>query len=155
MLYNIGPSFRLSARNGIRFEHGATVPAGPNDAEYAFSYRYELASTSDPFAHWQCGRRLAAFDWIDLHSASNPKLAHVWLALARSRAQARNEAVELGHPVGAPFAVRIQFRPPQGRKPGWGELMKPVFEGVISAFRLIPTQRSCRWSLSTWPESLT
>lgn len=117
MLYNVGPPFR-SARNGTRFERRAPAPAGPNDAEYAFSYRYELASTSDPFAHWQCGRTLAAFDWIGLHSASNPKLAHVWLAIARCRAQARSKAVELGYPDGArsPYGSRYGRR--RGANPG-------------------------------------
>ncbi|MEZ0351114.1 hypothetical protein [Mycobacterium sp. pR1184] len=135
VLYNIGPSFRLPGRNGIRFEHGAAVPASPNGAEYAFGYRYELTSSSAPFAHWEFGRTLAVFDWIDFDSASNSKLAHVWLALARCRGQGRSEAVEPASAVDAPFAVRIQVRPPQGRQPGWGDLMKPVFDGVISAFQ--------------------
>ncbi len=137
VLYNIGPSFRLPGRNGIRFEYGAAVPAGPNDAEYAFGYRYELASSSEPFAHWQSGRTLAAFDWIDFHSGSNSTLARVWLALARARADGTIDAAVPGvhTPTEAPFAVRIQVRPLQGHEPGWGDLMKPAFDGVISAFQ--------------------
>lgn len=135
VLYNIGPSFRLPGRNGIRFEHGAAVPAGPNGVEYAFGYRYELASSSAAFTHWQSGRTLASFDWIDFDPASTSKLAHVWLALARSRAQGRSEAIEQAYAVDAPFAVRLQVRPPQRRQPGWGDLMKPLFDGVISAFQ--------------------
>ena len=33
----------------------------------------------------------------------------------------------------APFAVKIQIRPPVNRQPGWGALLKGVFDGVIEA----------------------
>jgi len=34
-----------------------------------------------------------------------------------------------------PFAVRVQIRPPHGRQPVWGGLVKGIFDGVISAFQ--------------------
>jgi hypothetical protein len=34
-----------------------------------------------------------------------------------------------------PFAVRVQVRPPHGRQPVWGELVKGIFDGVICAFQ--------------------
>ncbi|MGJ6122883.1 hypothetical protein QN239_09920 [Mycolicibacterium sp. Y3] len=135
VLYNIGPSFRLPGRNGIRFEHGTTVPAGPNGDKYAFAYRYEVAARSAHFTHWQLGRTLAAFDWTDFHPSSDSKLAQVWLALARARAQGLIEVAKPGSAVDTAFAVRVQVRPPQGRQPGWGDLIKPIFDGVISAFQ--------------------
>jgi hypothetical protein len=41
-------------------------------------------------------------------------------------------------PAGAPempFAVRVQVRPPHGRQPVWGALVKGIFDGVICAFQ--------------------
>lgn len=133
VLYNIGTSFRSPGRNGIRFEHGAAVPVGPDGAGYAFGYRYELSARSAPFAHWQLGRTLAAFDWTDFQLTSDSKLAQIWLALARARD--RVETVELGSVVNAPSAVRVKVRPPQERQTAWGDLVKPIFDGVISAFQ--------------------
>jgi hypothetical protein len=34
-----------------------------------------------------------------------------------------------------PFAVKVQIRPPQGRGPVWGGLVKGIFDGVICAFQ--------------------
>lgn len=133
VLYYIDSSFAVAGRNGIRFEHGAAVPPAPDGAEYPFCYRYALAPRSGTFADWQHGRTLASFDWTDLGaSARDTKAAQVWLALARGE-------VEVVAPTCAPntpFAVRVQVRQPQGRQRVWGgELMKGIFDGVISAFQ--------------------
>lgn len=136
-LYNIG-SFKTAGCNGFRFEHCAFLPLAPNRAEYRFGYRYALASRSGTFAHLQPGRVLASFDWIDLGASAgdtkdHTKLAQVWLALARARGQI--EPVESTSAVGMPFAVRVQVRPPAGRQPVWGGLLKGIFDGVMSAFQ--------------------
>jgi hypothetical protein len=57
VLYNIG-SFAIACRNGIRFEHGGTVPVAPGGDEYPFCYRYALVPRSGTFDHWQHGREL-------------------------------------------------------------------------------------------------
>jgi hypothetical protein len=125
-------SFKVAGRNGIRFEHGAAVPPAPDGPEYPFCYRYALAPRSRAFAHWQQGRTLASFDWTDLGAfTGDKKLAQVWLALARGE-------VKVAEPAAAPetpFAVRVQVRPPHGRQPVWGELVKGIFDGVICAFQ--------------------
>lgn len=136
-LYNIG-SFKSAGRNGIRFEHCAVVPPAPDGAEYRFSYRYALASSSGTFAHQRQERTLASFDWIDLGASvddtkGQTKLAHVWLALARARRQI--EPVGPASAVNMPFAVKVQIRPPVGAQPVWGGLVKGIFDGVISAFQ--------------------
>jgi hypothetical protein len=136
-LYNID-SFKSAGRNGLRFEHSAAVPPAPDGAEYRFGYRYALASSSGTFAHRKQGRRLASFDWIDLGASvddtkDHTKLAHVWLALARARGEI--ELVEPASAVDMPFAVRVKIRPPAGRQPVWGGLVKGIFDGVISAFQ--------------------
>lgn len=131
VLYNIDTTFKVAGRNGIRFEHGTTAPPAHDGEEYPFFYRYALAPRSGTFDHWQQGRTLASFDWIDLGAfAGGKKLAQVWLALARQ--------VEVAEPACAPqtpFAVSVQVRPPQGSQPRWGELVKGIFDGVICAFQ--------------------
>lgn len=130
-LYNIG-SFKTPGRNGIRFEHSAVVPSAPDDREYAFSYRYALAPRSATFNHWQPGRTLASFDWIDLGEfAGDKKLSQVWLALSRGQVELADQPCT----PETPFAVKIQVRAPLGRKPVLGNLVKGVFDGVISAFQ--------------------
>ena len=126
-------SFKVSGRNGIRFELGSGVPPSPDGAEYPFCYRYALAPRTGAFAYWQEGRTLASFDWTDLGAfAGDKKLAQVWLALARRE-------VEVFEPVRAPetaFAVRVQVRQPNWRQPPvWGGLVKGIFDGVICAFQ--------------------
>jgi hypothetical protein len=133
VLYNIEPP-KAAGRNGIRFEHGATVPTAPDDAQYRFCYRYALAPRSDGFAAWQQGRTLASFGWTDLGAfVGEKKLAQVWLALARECAQAK--AAEPPRAPETPFAVSVQIRPPHGSQPVWGGLVKGIVDGVICAFQ--------------------
>jgi hypothetical protein len=135
VLYNIG-SFAIACRNGIRFEHGGAVPPAPGGAEYPFCYRYALAPRSGTFEHWQQGRALALFDWIDLGAfAGEKKLAQTWLALKLTQARDQVEVFEPARAPGQPFAVRVQVRPPQGLQPVWCGLVKGIFDGVISAFQ--------------------
>jgi hypothetical protein len=131
VLYYID-SFRVAGRNGIRFEHGAAVPPAPDGAEYPFCYRYALAPPLGTFTDWQQGRTLASFDWIDLGAfAGEKKLAQVWLALARGQV----EVVEPACAPETPIAVKVAVRPPRGRQPVWGNLVKGIFDGVICAFQ--------------------
>jgi hypothetical protein len=129
-LYNID-SFKVAGRNGIRFEHGAVVPPAPEGFQYGFSYRYALAPRSGTFTDWRPGRTLASFDWIDLGAFSGEKkLALVWMALTRGD-------VTVSEPAGPEtlFAIRLQVRPPLGRQPVWGALVKGLFDGVICGFQ--------------------
>jgi hypothetical protein len=131
LLYCID-SFRIAGRNGIRFEHGSAVPPSPDGADYPFCYRYALAPRSGAFTDWQQGRALASFGWTDLGSfIGDKRAAQVWLALARGE-------VEVFEPTLAsdtPFAVKLQIRPPHGRRRVWGGLVKGIFDGVICALQ--------------------
>lgn len=130
VLYYID-SFKVAGRNGIRFEHGGTPPPAPASGEYRFCYSYALAPRSASFTHWRAGRLLASFDWTDLGAfAGEKKLAQVWLALCRGAAQVYEPAAP-----DTPFAVRVEVRPPYGRQPVWGGLVKGIFDGVICAFQ--------------------
>lgn len=124
-------SFRAAGRNGIRFEHGDIPPLGSDNATYRFGYSYALAPRSASFAHWRLARPLAAFDWTDLGAfAGEKKLAQVWLALSRREVEVCESAAP-----DTPFAVRVEVRPPYGRRPVWGGLVKGIFDGVICAFQ--------------------
>jgi hypothetical protein len=107
------------------------VPPAPDGAEYPFCYRYALAPRSGAFADWQQGRTLASFDWTDLGAfAGKKQLAQVWLALARGEV----EVVDPARAPETPFAVRVQVRPPHGRQPRWGALVK----GPVRCRRVAP-----------------
>lgn len=131
-LYNL-EAFRNCGRNGIRFEHGSTVPAAPSGTQYQFHYRYSLEQRSAPFGHWQTGRMLGSFDWVDLGAlVRDITTAKVWLALVRSELH----YVEQVRAAETPFAVAVDVRPPQGgREPRPDLLMKAIFDGTISAFQ--------------------
>jgi len=128
VLYNIG-SFAVAGRNGIRFEHGTVQPPAPSGATYRFYYRYALVPRCRTLASFDC-------EWIDLGAFSEEKkLAPVWLALARGFKAGK---VKVFMPVIDPataFAVNIEIRPPRGQKYVLGNLVKPIFDGVISAFQ--------------------
>lgn len=134
VLYYIDTSFKVAGLNGIRFELGAAMPPAPDAAEYPFCYRYALAPRSGAFADWQQGRTLASFDWTDLGAfKGDKKLAQVWLALARERAQ--GDVADPARAPETPFAVRVQVRPPHGLQPVLGNLVKGVIDGVVCAFQ--------------------
>lgn len=131
-LYNV-EAFRISGRRGIRFEHGSTVPAAPCGAQYRFHYRYELEQRSASLAHWQTGRVLGSFDWVNLGALIRDiTTAKVWLSLIRSELH----VVEQARAADTPFAVAVEVRPPLGgreRRPDL--LMKAIVDGTVSAFQ--------------------
>lgn len=129
VLYNID-TFKAAGRNGIRFEHGPLAPPAPDGAEYPFSYRYSLALRESGFNDWRPGRELASFGWVEVGGPKGtPTLAQIWLALSRSP----DRTPGLTRTLKAPFALRVEVRPPRGRRPVWGGLVKAVFDGVICA----------------------
>nr|MCW1959043.1 hypothetical protein [Mycobacterium sp.] len=124
-------SFNAAGRNGIRFEHGHTMPSAPGDAEYRYCYSYSLAPQADSFSHWSRGDMLATFDWTSLGAfPSEKQLAQVWWALSRGEI----EVFKRAEPE-TPFGVRVEIRPPHRREPVWGNLVKGVFDGVICAMQ--------------------
>lgn len=130
LLYYIG-SFKNPGANGIRFEHGAGPLPAPNGEVYQYGYRYTLAPRSDTFAHWQRERTLATFDWTDLGPlVGEKKPAPVWLGLARGQVSLLRHSEP-----GTTFAVQLEMSPPPGHQPVWGDLVKPVFDGVVAAFQ--------------------
>ena len=131
-LYNVD-AFKTCASNGIRFEHGSTVPAAPGGAEYRFHYRYALEQRSGTFGHWQIGRTVASFDWTDLGALiGDITSAKVWWALARRESYVAEQVLA----PQTPFAVTLEVRAPRsGRQPRPDLLLKPIFDGAISAFQ--------------------
>jgi hypothetical protein len=128
VLYNIG-SFAVAGRNGIRFEHGVVPPPAPSGATYRFCYRYALVPRCRTLASFDC-------DWIDLGVFSGEKkLAQVWLALARGLKAGKVKVFMPEIEADTAFAVNIEIRPPRGTKYVLGNLVKPIFDGVISGFQ--------------------
>ncbi len=135
LLFNIG-TFKGAGRHGVRFEHGADAPLSPSGTDYPYCYRYALVPRSGTFADWRHGRQLASFDWTDLGTfPAKKRLAQVWLALAHGYLAGEVEPVFPSTPPEIAFAVKVEVRPAYGSKPGWGGLVKSIFDGVICAFQ--------------------
>lgn len=135
VLYCFG-SFGKAGGNGIRFEHGASVPSARSGTGHPFCYRYALAPENDGYSHWQQGRKLASFEWTDLGEFKTDKLlAQVWLAIARryERGQVKTFSPEIT--PGTPFAVNVQIRPPAKHQRVLGNMVKGIVDGVVSAFQ--------------------
>ncbi len=129
VLYYID-SFKAAGQNGIRFEHGDTMPSA-GDAEYQYCYSYSLAPRAESFSHWCRGDMLASFGWTNLGVfTGDKKLAQVWWALPRKEIKVSKRAAP-----DTPFGVRVEIRPPYRRKPVWGGLVKGIFDGVICALQ--------------------
>ncbi|TMS54805.1 hypothetical protein [Mycobacterium sp. DBP42] len=129
VLYNIG-TFKAAGQNGIRFEHGHSFSEPEDRAEYPYAYRYALAPRGGGFDDWRPGRKLASFEWTDVGKLTrNPKLAEIWLALARNPGQLYAPC----RAPGTPYVLKVEVRAPRGRHPVWGALVKSIFDGVICA----------------------
>lgn len=103
----------------------------PDDRAYSFCYRYAIAPRKGSVFEWRQGRTRASFDWTDLGSfAGEKKLQQVWLALKRGGGTAAASVA-----AGSPFAIKLEVRPPHGREPVWGGLVKGIFDGVVCAFQ--------------------
>ena len=135
VLYYIG-SFGEAGGNGIRFEHGAAVPLAPSGTEYPYCYRYQLVPQEYGFADWQPGKKLASFDWTNLGEFRGEKLAApAWLATARAYERGQTEVFFSNFTPGTEFAVKVQIRPPDKHTRVLGNLVKGIFDGVVSAFQ--------------------
>lgn len=135
VLYNIG-SFGKAGDNGIRFEHGTTIPFTLSGIQYPFCYRYDLVSESSGFGHWQSREKLASFDWVDLGELKGEKLAApVWLALARACESGQAEVFFSNFTPGTEFAVKVHIRPPGKHTRTLANMVKGIIDGLVSAFQ--------------------
>jgi hypothetical protein len=131
LFFNVG-TFNVAGGNGIRFEDGARVPAGPDGIRYPYAYRYALARRDSEFQDWRPGRELASFGWVNICEPNkNPTLAQIWLALSRNPGRTYGPA----RAPDRPFALRLKIRSPRDQHPVWGGLVKSVFDGAICAYQ--------------------
>lgn len=130
LLYNIG-SLRPADVNGVRFEHGESIPPAPDAADYMYSYRYSPAPLSGSFADWRRGRMLASFDWIDVGASLGKGPAPIWFALAHRGVHVTGPPRE----PDTPFALTIHIRPPDDTRRAWGGFVKQLFDGVIASLQ--------------------
>ena len=133
LFYNVGTGrFAKAARYGLRFERAFETPIScPHELSGKPRHycRYFLTSNETLFSHWEPGRVLAQWS-IDCGAKSIlGHCATVWYAMktgyVRTAAEPRSP--------GQPFCLRVRVAAPPGVSLRLAGLMKPVFDGVISA----------------------
>lgn len=133
LLYNVDLG-RLAAasRYGIRFERALAQPpvcpvalaAVPN-----YYHRYALASASDPFQHWTAGPVCVRWRCTLPTSAAAKRWQTVWYALKHGTV----EMAEGGVALSGGYGLRVTLRAPVSGTPRVIDLIKPLFDGVVTA----------------------
>jgi hypothetical protein len=124
LIYNInedGAAFSAASRHGIRFE---LDPCPPSDDLVEYRYRLEHAGAS--WRHWSEAGDVAHWLPTELVGGlrTKRKADAVWWTVRHSLAATGSCEAE-------PYAVRVTLGMPVGRSAA--ALIKPVFDGVISA----------------------
>ena len=132
LLYNVGPAnFAAAAPVGLRFERSYDVPDAPNghSSDLVHYHRYWIAPLSGGLANRRRGATVAAWSSARCGALSpEPKPGPVWYAIKKADRDMRGE-------IGSgEFGLTVTARGPAGHAPNAARLVKPLFDGIISAF---------------------
>ncbi|HYM14498.1 MAG TPA: hypothetical protein VEZ14_02985 [Dehalococcoidia bacterium] len=135
LFYNIGTgAFRQAMSNGVRFERSfSRVPVPPRwmtaDAQHYQAYR--LQGAVDGFSHWVRGATVATWDGVELPPlTSSTKVAAIWRAITMARS-----GIQVERTLDGRFGLHVVVEMPQpAAAQGVSSLMKPLLDGLISAF---------------------
>jgi len=134
LLYNVDLG-RLAAasRYGIRFERAlASPPICPTSLRTIPEYyhRYALASIDDSFQHWTLGPALVRWRCALPTPAAARRWQTVWYALKCGDVEVHENAASL---AGEEYGLRVTLRTPTPGVPRAIDLIKPLFDGVVTA----------------------
>ncbi len=134
LFYNVGASyFAQSSSNGLRFERAFSEPPPPPRLlkERVLHYQfYGPAKRQDGFAYWRSRRKLVQWEVSSEALGPSTSATSIWYWMKR----------ELGETGGAikreppRFGLRVAIHAPSGLAPNPAALVKPLFDGIISAF---------------------
>lgn len=131
LLYNLGAkALRHLARGGIRFESAPDPPPPPVDTlrdPGVHYHRYALTPPGAALIHWIPGRALASFDDVELGQPN--RIAPIFTAIRRTASPPA--LLETSPPR---FGVRIAIRGPEAGASRLVDLVKPLLDGVVSAY---------------------
>jgi len=134
LFYNVGTSsFQPLTQFGLRFERAYVAPPTVRGVEhpYLHYHRYWLSARVDGFRHWDKGQIVARFqakaiaNVAELHAPSS-----IWYRVKRGEHQVKHGAATLDQGYG----VSIAIRKPANSSLSLASIVKPVLDGVISAF---------------------
>ena len=132
LFYNVGTKFlNRAGRYGVRFERRFAAPPLPENklAPMPHYHCYALTSTNGQFKHWQNGAQVAHWTFSAERAADLRDCARVWLALKQ------NGKVTVGtDTLAGPLQLRISIAIPQGSGLAAMTFLKPLLDGIISAF---------------------
>jgi hypothetical protein len=134
LFYNVGESaFRNLAHSGLRFERWFSEPSSVKRGSassllFPHYYGYSVALSTDTFCFWTRGREVARFSGSGIGTLrTTPE--QVWYAIKQGNLRAIGSPL----PAGGRFGVTARLHC-SGRTKNAARLVKPVFDGIISAF---------------------
>lgn len=133
LIYNVGAScFAHPARYGLMFERGlVSVPDPGRDRSVGdHHYRYAPAVLDAEPRHWRTGRSLAQIETLGCGAlTASTKVARVWQAV-------KSGVLHVSTPIPTLpefFGVTLVLNCPGGAAVNPAAVLKPLFDGVISA----------------------
>jgi len=134
LFYNVGASYFIrSCAGGLRFERVfSRLPSAPDSlTEEPLHYqRYEVAKRGSGFAHWRSDGTLAQWqlDYEAVRSSSSP--TSIWYRTKRGL----GEIAASTPSVPSKYGLSITLDYPAGSVVNASALVKPLFDGILSAF---------------------
>ncbi len=136
LFYNVGPGHFASLMTaGLRFERCYSYPGPPYplSAPHLHYHRYTMEDTHGDFSGWQTSKLVAAWENVEIpHSIGKITATNIWYRL-RSRPLKTFHMPE--HPL-AQFGLSITVTVPNTSKATLAPLIKPIIDGVVSAFHV-------------------
>jgi hypothetical protein len=133
LIYNVGAGHMGAvAGSGIRAERSFHAPPPPHSlaSDARHYWRYRLVAADEEFAAWRETATIASWAGIPMPRLSeSTKPGQVWLPL-RQAAVSANARPD----VGAWFGLRLRVGVPTGTRVAPARAIKPLVDGVISAF---------------------
>ena len=132
LFYNVGAAFFPGCvGRGIRFERSfdQPEPAPATTPPFDHFQRYAVAPRNGMFRCWTPGRAIVSWDRVEcrpLGSLTNP--AWVWYPMKKSEIQMGKSRAPKR------FGLRVRLQTGQGRVVNPVSVVKPLFDGIISAF---------------------
>lgn len=134
LLYNVGPSyFARCSSVGLRFERvfeEPPPPPRPLKEQVLHYHRYAPAKRHNRFVHWRSQDKLVQWETSCEALGASTSATSIWYWMKRGVCEARGTVRR----EPSRFGLTVTIRAPTGSLPNLAALVKPLFDGIISAF---------------------